>query len=102
VQSVIPLQDGAALRLTTARYYTPGKQVIHERGIQPTVRAVLPLEQERLVSLQRREGQLDEQEKAEVEGFKDAQLERATDVLKAVLLYSVKTAESAPAGATRK
>ncbi len=102
VQSVIPLQDGAALRLTTARYYTPGKQVIHERGIQPTVRAVLPVEQERLVSLQRREGQLDEQEKAEVEGFKDAQLERATDILKAVLLYSAKTAESSPAGANRK
>ncbi len=102
VQSVIPLQDGAALRLTTARYYTPGKQVIHERGIQPTVRAVLPVEQERLVSLQRREGQLDEQEKAELDGFKDAQLERATDILKAVLLYSAKTAESGPAGATRK
>jgi len=102
VQSVIPLQDGAALRLTTARYYTPGKQVIHERGIQPTVRAVLPVEQERLVSLQRREGQLDEQDKAEVAGFKDAQLERAADILKAVLLYSAKAAESAPAGAARR
>lgn len=104
VQSVIPLQDGAALRLTTARYYTPGKQVIHERGVQPTVRAVLPVEQERLVSLQRREGQLDDQEKAEIAGFKDAQLERATDILKAVLLYSAKTAggDSAPAGGTRK
>jgi carboxyl-terminal processing protease len=64
VQNVIPLQDGAAIRLTTAKYYTPGKQVIHERGIEPTIRAVLPQDQERLLSLQRRDEQLDDREKA--------------------------------------
>lgn len=90
VQSVIPLQDGAAIRLTTAKYYTPGKQVIHERGIEPTIRAVLPQEQERLVALQRREEQLDESEKTEIVGFRDAQLERASDTLKAVVLYAAR------------
>ncbi len=98
VQSVIPLQDGAALRLTTAKYYTPGKQVIHEHGVEPTIRAVLPPEQERLVALQRREEQLDEQEKAELKNFRDAQLERAADTLKAVVVYSSRGASAEPAG----
>ena len=35
VQTIIPLQDGSALRLTTAKYYTPSHKVIHERGITP-------------------------------------------------------------------
>src|SRR5206468_2017176 len=33
VQSILPLQDGSALRLTTAKYYTPSHKVIHEKGI---------------------------------------------------------------------
>jgi carboxyl-terminal processing protease len=96
VQSVIPLQDGAAIRLTTAKYYTPSKQVIHEKGVTPTIRAVLPQEQERLVALQRREEQLDEKEKAEIAGFRDAQLERASDTLKAVVLYSARGGAAEP------
>ena len=55
VQSVIQLQDGSALRLTTAKYYTPSKQVIHEHGVAPTIRATLTAEQERLLMIQRRE-----------------------------------------------
>ena len=39
VQSVIQLQDGSAMRLTTAKYYTPSKKVIHEHGVTPTIRA---------------------------------------------------------------
>ena len=31
------LPDGSALRLTTAKYYTPGHQVIHEHGVAPTI-----------------------------------------------------------------
>ena len=37
VQTVIPFADGAALRLTTARYYTPAGQVIQGNGITPDV-----------------------------------------------------------------
>src|SRR5262249_3734610 len=33
VQSVIEMQDHSALRLTTAKYYTPSHQVIHEHGV---------------------------------------------------------------------
>ena len=37
VQSVMPLNDGSALRLTTQRYYTPSGQSIQGRGILPDV-----------------------------------------------------------------
>jgi carboxyl-terminal processing protease len=37
VQTVIPLTDGAALRLTTAKYYTPEGRLIHEEGIHPDI-----------------------------------------------------------------
>ena len=35
VQTVLPLEDGQALKLTTSRYYTPSGVSIHERGIEP-------------------------------------------------------------------
>jgi carboxyl-terminal processing protease len=38
VQSVIPVQGGQALKLTTSRYFTPSGASIHERGIDPDVR----------------------------------------------------------------
>jgi carboxyl-terminal processing protease len=37
VQTVIPLPDGGAIRLTTARYYTPSGRSIQARGITPDV-----------------------------------------------------------------
>ena len=37
VQTVIPLRDGQALKLTTSKYFTPSGASIHERGIQPDV-----------------------------------------------------------------
>jgi carboxyl-terminal processing protease len=40
VQSIEPLGNGAALKLTTARYLTPAGADISERGLQPDVWAV--------------------------------------------------------------
>ncbi|MBT5868039.1 MAG: S41 family peptidase [Nitrospinaceae bacterium] len=37
VQTIIPLSDGSALRLTTARYYTPSGRVIQGNGIDPDI-----------------------------------------------------------------
>ena len=37
VQTIIPLSNGSALRLTTARYYTPSGRVIQENGIIPDI-----------------------------------------------------------------
>jgi len=35
VQTVMPLEDGQALKLTTSLYYTPSGVSIHQRGIEP-------------------------------------------------------------------
>ncbi|MFN2382180.1 MAG: S41 family peptidase [Guyparkeria sp.] len=37
VQSIMPLSNGGALRLTTARYYTPSGRSIQAEGIKPDV-----------------------------------------------------------------
>lgn len=37
VQTVIPLREGQALKLTTSRYYTPSGASIHELGLEPDV-----------------------------------------------------------------
>ena len=43
VQTVIPLSDGYAMKLTTSRYFTPSGASIHEKGIEPDV-AIAKLE----------------------------------------------------------
>jgi carboxyl-terminal processing protease len=93
VQSVIQLPDGSALRLTTARYYTPSKQVIHEHGVSPNIQATLSPDQERMLLLQRREEALSEGERRELAGFHDTQLERAEDALKGVMIYAERAGE---------
>jgi carboxyl-terminal processing protease len=37
VQTVIPLEDGSALKLTTAKYYTPNGRSIQAEGIMPDI-----------------------------------------------------------------
>jgi carboxyl-terminal processing protease len=37
VQTIIPLEDGSAIRLTTARYYTPNGRSIQVQGIVPDI-----------------------------------------------------------------
>ena len=37
VQTIFPLKDGAGLRLTTARYYTPSGRSIQAKGITPDI-----------------------------------------------------------------
>ncbi len=46
VQTIIPLTDGSALRLTTARYYTPSGRVIQENGIEPDIIVEMPAKPE--------------------------------------------------------
>ncbi|MRR16396.1 MAG: S41 family peptidase [Deltaproteobacteria bacterium] len=47
VQTVIPLENGSALKLTTARYYTPNGRSIQAEGIKPdiVVRLVRPADE---------------------------------------------------------
>lgn len=88
VQSVVQLQDGSAVKLTTAKYYTPGRQVIHEHGITPTIVATMTPEQERTLVMSRREEKLTMEEQANIENFDDPQMDRAIDALKGVLIYT--------------
>lgn len=37
VQTLLPIEDGAALRLTTALYLTPNRRRIHNEGIEPDI-----------------------------------------------------------------
>lgn len=37
VQSLFPLSDGSAIKVTVSRYYTPAGNNIHEVGITPDI-----------------------------------------------------------------
>ncbi len=37
VQTIIPMEDGSAVRLTTARYFTPNGRSIQAKGIEPDI-----------------------------------------------------------------
>jgi carboxyl-terminal processing protease len=89
VQSVIPLDDGSALRLTTAKYYTPSHRPIHEHGIEPDIVVPMAPEDWQKLWLQRqrpKHAPLAEDEEA-VPPITDVQLTRATDALKGILAY---------------
>jgi carboxyl-terminal processing protease len=88
VQSVIQLPDGSALRLTTAKYYTPSKQVIHEKGVTPNIKASLTADQERALLLRHRDGLLSPDEQKFVNDQKDPQMDRAVDALKGAMIYN--------------
>ncbi len=96
VQSIIPLQDGSALRLTTAKYYTPSHKVIHEVGITPDIEVTLSDDEDRAIQIQRTPGaleSLDAKERQQVLETHDPQMDRALDLLRGITLYT----ERAPA-----
>jgi carboxyl-terminal processing protease len=91
VQSILPLQDGSALRLTTAKYYTPSHKVIHQEGITPDIPVPMTDEEDRDVQMQRSPVGLDtlgEKDRERVLNAHDPQLERAMDLLKAITLFT--------------
>jgi carboxyl-terminal processing protease len=42
VQTIFPLRDGSAVKITTARYFTPAGHDINTIGIQPQIEAAIP------------------------------------------------------------
>src|SRR6185503_21190658 len=99
VQSIIPLDGGSALRLTTAKYYTPSHKVIHEVGITPNVIVPITDEEDRDIRLQLTPGgveSLDEKERERIKTSHDPQLERAEDLLKGIMLYTDRATDQAP------
>lgn len=104
VQSLIPVGDGkAALKLTTARYYTPSGVCIHEKGIEPDIKVPLNFAEikalhEHLATLniESKMNEVKEKDavhKDPIEGkgkpkYEDIQLERAIDILKGIEVYA--------------
>ena len=106
VQSILPLQNGAALRLTTAKYYTPSHKVIHEHGITPDIEVRMSDDEERAVLLKRAPGgieTLDEKDRDVIAKLRDPQLDRALDLLKGITLFTKRAPlEDQPAAQTGK
>ena len=90
VQNVLQLPDGSALRFTTAKYYTPGKQVIHGNGVAPNIAVPMTTEQERALFVARNTENKSEDEKTLIRS-RDPQMLRAIDALKGVMIYAQET-----------
>ena len=105
VQSVLPLEDGSAIRITTAKYYTPSERVIHEHGIEPDLLVPLDAELSRKLMLKRLAPEDVDPEAMGIElkpgetldDVVDIQLERATDVLKGILVFEQQNGRHASA-----
>ncbi len=77
------LPDGSALRFTTAKYYTPGKQVIQGNGVTPNIRVPMTPEQERALFMMRNAAKhFRRRTRRKLIKTKDPQMLRAIDALK--------------------
>lgn len=105
VQSIVPIGNDAAMRLTTARYYTPSGVSIQGTGITPDIIVELAivenvddgafreedlkgsLENQEQSSSSTDEKDIDTEDNSEKEGIKDYQLARAVDLLNGLKVF---------------
>jgi carboxyl-terminal processing protease len=92
VQNVMQLPDGSAVRFTTAKYYTPSKQVIQGNGVTPNIRVPMTTEQERTLFTLRNAENVKPDEEKNIIKTKDPQMLRAIDALKGVMIYAQQNA----------
>src|SRR6201982_4072483 len=97
VQNVMQLPDGSAVRFTTAKYYTPSKQVIQGNGVTPNIRVGMTAEQERALLALRNAGNIKPEDEKNIIKTKDPQMLRAIDALKGVMIYAQQSAPKAEA-----
>jgi carboxyl-terminal processing protease len=87
VQSIIPGDNKTAIRLTTAHYFTPKHQAIHEHGVVPDIIAPLTYDEEaKLMDYLRKTIQA-VPDPVRLAKLGDKQLERAVMALKGVLVF---------------
>lgn len=79
VQTIYPLQDGSALRLTTAHYFTPSGISIEEKGITPDIVLEKP---------EQRPEEMKKSTARELDLENDIQVQRALDYLKSWYIFS--------------
>jgi len=99
VQTIFPLDDGSALKLTVAKYYTPSHKVIHQHGITPDVYVPLTHTEEAAIIVKRTPGGLEslpEKDRAGILASHDEQMARAEDLLKGLILYDRLTSSPKP------
>src|SRR6266513_262776 len=97
VQNVMQLPDGSAVRFTTAKYYTPSKQVIQGNGVIPNIRVAMTAEEERSLFALRNAGNIKSEDEKNIVKSKDPQMRRAIDALKGVMIYAQENAPKAEA-----
>ncbi len=97
VQNVLQLPDGSAVRFTTAKYHTPSRQVIQGNGVTPNIRVGMTAEQERALYALRNTGNVKSDDEINIIKTKDAQMLRAIDALKGVMIYALQSAPKAEA-----
>jgi carboxyl-terminal processing protease len=97
VQNVLQLPDGSAVRFTTAKYYTPSKQVIQGNGVTPNNRVAVTAEQERSLFALRNAGNMTPEDEKSIIKARDPQMLRAIDALKGVMIYAQENAPKAQA-----
>ena len=86
VQVILPLSDGGALRVTTAKYYTPSRRVIHGKGVSPDIAVNLsPMATVSVAQhLSEHSGTPPSIRKGK---YHDPQLERAVEILKGINIF---------------
>lgn len=92
VQNIVQIEDGAAARITTAHYYTPNGNCIHEKGIEPDISIPVPPEEWQKVQLKRISTEspaaIDPKTlPPDLDQVTDRQLDRAIDLLKGLLIF---------------
>jgi len=98
VQTIYKLRNGEGMRITTARYFTPGGVSIHGKGIAPNVEVIMTPEEDNKLRLQRIRNDVtnatDFKERFGFSPIEDRQLQAAMDVLKGVTLLQTQAGTS--------
>jgi len=113
VQTIIPLDDGSGLKLTTAHYFTPSGRVIQAEGIKPDIEIsnLIPMKNGKPMRFIREkdlerhlegdkngdEAKKEGDESAEDGEFSDIQLDRALGMLKSWDIFQRRKVETSPA-----
>ncbi|MFN3975868.1 MAG: S41 family peptidase [Aquificaceae bacterium] len=82
VQNIIPLEDGSAIKLTVAYYYTPLGRLIDKKGIQPDVEVKMTEEEEERLQEAIRQKRLQGATGVILEPSLDPQLRKAMEVIR--------------------
>lgn len=95
VQTVVPLRDGSAIRLTTSIYYTPAGQAIHGKGLEPDVAVTVEAQEAEKEKLAQPPGMAPPE-------VRDPVVLRAVDLLRGLKAYQQKQLAPAADAAPKK